>query len=193
MFRVLVIGDSLVEGVGDYEQQGWASRLSSVPGIQVSIDGVGGRTALDVLSVISNVSDSFDLALVQVGLNDSRYRDTLGRSEVPLADYCAAISNIVLLLQNSAARVAILGLTRVNEDLSDPYKPDKSYRNALIDTYDSQLRAMASSGAFDYVPVPTLLDDQNLLYDGLHPSTEGHERILESVLAYIDARLAQGS
>ena len=191
MCRILIVGDSLVEGVGDPEKRGWATRLSTVPGMLVTSDGVGGRTALDVLETVDKLPEGFDLALVQVGLNDSRYRDTLMGSEVSLSRYCKSITEIVRILQSKAIRVAILGLTRVDEKLTDPYKIDKSYRNQLIEIYDQRLKEMSQDEPFDYIPVPTLTNTPDLLFDGLHPSSEGHQLLLESVLAYIDARCAQ--
>ena len=87
-----------------------------------------------------------------------------------------------------AARVAILGITRVNVDLRYHYKPYKSYRNLLFDDYDRCLRDMALGGTFDYIPVSTLGERPGLLSDGLHPSPLGHELLLGSVLSYIDAK-----
>jgi hypothetical protein len=188
MKKVLVVGDSFVEGVGDLDRGGWAVRLGEIADITTIVNGVGGRTSIDVLDIVDSLPSGFDLAILQVGLNDSRYRDSLTGQEVELNIFKKAVSKIVESLNVKAARVAIMGLTRVNEDLTDPYKPDKSYRNRLIDDYDRCLRDMALGGTFDYIPVSTLGERPGLLSDGLHPSPLGHELLLGSVLSYIDAK-----
>lgn len=187
MKRILIVGDSFVEGVGDQEKGGWASRLAQIDGMAVTFDGVGGRTAQDVDLLKDCLPSGFDLAILQIGINDSRFRNSLGEAEVPLKQFKELIDRIAATLKTRAHRVAVMGLTRVDESLTDPYKPDKSYRNRMIDTYDACLREGASNGIYDYIPVPSLIDGKNLLSDGLHPSPNGHQLLLEAALLYIDA------
>jgi lysophospholipase L1-like esterase len=78
-------------------------------------------------------------------------------------------------------------LTRVDETKTSPYKEDKYYFNRNIEVYDAMLREIAASKGVTYIRVPTLLEEPDLLYDGLHPSDAGHARLLSAVSEQISA------
>jgi lysophospholipase L1-like esterase len=189
LMKIEVIGDSFVEGVGD-NSGGWAARLGRMPGFEVTSFGVGGDNTVDLLQRLSSLGSGADLILVEIGVNDSRHRPSLGDSEIPLADFTSNVKKIAHDLLGKSQRVAFLGLTRVDESRTDPYKDDKHYRNDLIANYDAELIKLAGEGYFEYVPVPNLADDPTLIFDGLHPSSQGHMQLLTAVLAFIDGRVA---
>jgi hypothetical protein len=75
-----------------------------------------------------------------------------------------------------------MGLTRVEESLTAPYKEDKYYLNRLIEEYDISLKTIAARNDAIYVSIPVLHDSPRFLADGLHPTDEGHRVILRSFL-----------
>ncbi len=181
---LLVLGNSFVEGVGATDTRGWASHLGNhLPHYRVITGGVGGNTSADLLSRIGEFSHSAPAVFViQIGLNDSRWRPSGGRCEVSIDDFRANMTRLLTYISSPAPEQYVLGLTRVDETLTTPFKPDKHYVNRLIEQYDGLLREVATAHAAIYVPLPPLTQAPGLLADGLHPSDAGHRMILRSFL-----------
>jgi lysophospholipase L1-like esterase len=78
-------------------------------------------------------------------------------------------------------RLGLVGLTRVDETKAAPFKADKYYFNRNVKVYDGILRRIAASKGVRYLRVPTLLEEPDLLVDGVHPSDSGHARLLSAV------------
>ena len=86
---ILVTGDSLVEGIGDTAGGGWAFRLKRAFGknYKLYIRGCGGHNVLDLQMRFEDELKKFcpNIVLIQIGLNDSRIRDSLGGERVASA------------------------------------------------------------------------------------------------------------
>lgn len=104
---------------------------------------------------------------------------------MPIDQFQVNVDAIVALLEETGARVALMGLTRVDESRTSPYKDDKHYRNDLIEKHDRVLRQVAQERGAEYVPVPALADEPGDLFDGLHPSQTGHDKLLVSFVASV--------
>ena len=189
LMRILIIGDSFVEGVGDDVSGGWSARLNQFGSYNVTSLGIGGDNTRDVLLRIPS-SDrhkqhKWDLILVEVGLNDSRWRPSKSSNEVPINEFRENLKKIAKQLSFVGHTIVFLGLTRVNEKLAAPYKEDKYYINKEINIYDNAIKEISYKIGCEYIPVPHLAPKDELLSDGLHPSPAGHKLILASVLAYL--------
>ena len=180
--RILVLGDSFVEGVGS-SSGGWAKMLAdSRPADDVTVSGVGGDNTVKLLARTAPFdSQRFDCVLIEVGLNDSRYRPSKDGSEVPIAEYADNLSTLARYFQERGATVTFVGLTRVDEGVTRPYKEDKHYINTELARYDEVLRKTANACDANYIGVPALADESGMLFDGVHPSEHGH-RILVDVI-----------
>ena len=183
--KILVIGNSFVEGVGATDKKGWAFLLKEeAPLHDFILSGVGGDNILKILNRVSNVPNiQFDIVILEVGLNDSRFRPSLQDNEVPLNSFSEKLMEFHLFFKskNEKCENIFLGLTHVNEGLTNPYKKDKHYLNDLIEQYDGAVKKVASQIGARYFSVPVLADNLNNLSDGLHPSDTGHALIKEFV------------
>ncbi|MEL6643318.1 MAG: GDSL-type esterase/lipase family protein [Pseudomonadota bacterium] len=182
--RVLIIGDSFVEGVGATGKQGWAQLLRDArdDDAEFTLSGIGGDTIAKILNRQSEFfGNSYSKVVLEVGLNDSRYRPSREENEIPISNFGAGVGRFIELWRSNGSNVLLIGLTRVDETKTVPYKQDKVYRNALIDIYDKCLAEVAISHGARYLPVPKLNDTAEALDDGLHPSDIGHKRIRSAV------------
>ena len=150
--------------------------------------GAGGDT-IESLSrrLEPALNDDYEIVLVEIGLNDSRIRRSLGHNEVLPREFRDVLERVLERLSTHTERLGVLGLTRVDEVKTSPYKKDKFYVNRDIAAYDAMLREMALSGGVSYIRVPTLLEEPDLLFDGLHPSDSGHAKLLSAVSEQIAA------
>lgn len=180
---VLIIGDSIVRGAGVDDSYGWAHRLRDrTTTANITVDGIGGRTVVDIVQQLKTYTlITFDTIIVAVGINDSVYRSDSGTHRVHIDTYEENLRDIATSVQTTHTRLIYIGLTRVDESLTTPYKEDKHYTNQYIDQYDQQLQSVALDVSAQYVPVPPLNGSSNLLSDGLHPSAQGYETLYKQI------------
>jgi lysophospholipase L1-like esterase len=183
--KILAIGDSFVQGVGD-ELGGWATRLGELDGFEVTQAGVAGNTVFDVLKRLPTAAEGhWQLGLLGVGLNDSRWKSLSGNNETPIEQYKTGLAEIISGLQLVCDSVAVLGLPQLDEAKTSPWRADWHYLNSYIAQYDLAVREVTTTCGVDYVPVSSLTRPGLIASDGLHPSAEGHQLILQSVLEYL--------
>ncbi len=190
MKKIAIFGDSFVEGVGDTEKGGWAYRLKDTmrSNFDVYIDGLGGRNIIDLKKVIQVFfkNNSADYIIINIGINDSRYRESLSGLEVPPEKFKRIYEEIIdLALQNGASHVIALGLSRVDEDIVFDYKPDKCHTNSNAELLDKEIASLASRKKVIYVPIANMIrttKSPNTLFDGLHPNSLGHSMIFNAVV-----------
>ncbi len=180
--RLVITGDSFVEGVGG-SNGGWAQMLSRrLTDISVEIFGIGGHTTRELKQRSADeIGDDAALVIIGIGINDSRIRPSLGQNEVPLEDFGANVNEIVSNAVRSGAACIVVGLTTVDELQTTPFKEDKIYKNNSMSEFDAVLRTTALNAGASYVGLPSLAAIPDALADGLHPSNTGHRMILESV------------
>ena len=180
--RILIIGDSFVEGVGGDESIGWAQVLENeFSNFAITISGEGG----DNVDKLHNrwPSQSYDVVIIQIGTNDSRFRPSLGNHEVKLDKFENRLEALVSNCRstNKAQKVILVGLFFVDERLTVPYKADKIYNNAGLHKFDKGIRRVAEKTNSEFVALNPLPTDFSYLSDGLHPSNSGHAFIAERV------------
>ena len=182
--KLLIIGDSIVAGVGADNKFGWAQKFLDKfkAYLCVDISGIGGDTIVKILTRQNNfLKKRYDLVVLEVGLNDSRFRPSLKLNEVAIKDFESGIARFVESWRSNNVTVLIVGLTRVDESKTIPFKEDKIYRNSDINFYDTSLKAICERTMAQYLPVPALSDKDQYLSDGMHPSTKGHEQLYHTL------------
>lgn len=191
-YTMVIIGDSFVRGTGAADRHGWSQMLADDMDeiYNVHINGHGGHNIQDILDRMdTDVIDlEPDIVLLQVGINDSRYRDSFDTDhEVPPAEFKDGLAQFVELIRAEAyphTQIIIVGTTPVDEDLTRPYKPDKQYVNSESKKYDDIIKNVCRENYVRYIDVFSHFADrdvEDLLDDGVHPNNEGHKLIYEVV------------
>lgn len=190
MKKIAIFGDSFVEGVGDDIKGGWALRFQEQISnkFNIHIDGLGGRNILDVKERLLPFLDSNEIfgLILNVGINDSRYRESKSDLEIPKDQFEKEYRGIIeFALAKGVEYVFLLGLSRVDESLVLNYKPDKSHTNANAELLDRVVASLANDDNVIYIPVANIIRADRLpetLYDGLHPNSLGHELIVKALM-----------
>ncbi len=181
----LIIGDSFIKGTGAQNNLGWAQMFkNNNPQLNVEISGVGGDNILKVNNRLSSLDkDMFDIVILGVGINDSRYRPSKNGYEISLDNFQDGLISFANYFteRNSKVSIFFTGLTKVDETKTSPYKHDKYYLNKNIEIFDRKLQETSSMIGVSYIYVPELIDNLNNLSDGLHPSNQGHKILLDAV------------
>ncbi|MDY6771143.1 MAG: GDSL-type esterase/lipase family protein [Candidatus Nanohaloarchaea archaeon] len=212
MTNVVVFGDSVAVGCWD-RQGGWVDRVRSELYSRVVDDdvpsyesgnyaevynlSVSGETAVGTLERFEDelpprVSEDRETVVVlAVGANDA-YRED-GELNTPPERFRETMQELVAAAQGWTDRVLLVGPPAVDEDRVDPvpWHPTISYFEEDRDRYAAIIAEVADVNDLPHVSPFDGIDEAEkevLLDDGVHPSTEGHARLAESVLDVLDDR-----
>ncbi len=201
MANILVFGDSITYGSWDLEG-GWVDRLKhSLLGksldskfeeyFEVYNLGVPGDTTSDLLLRFNREAKSRfgnkdkTVVLFQVGVNDSTVLSSSSR-KVSQKEFEKNLTTLIKEGKNYAYFIMFIGLTPViDEQVSPiPWSPNESYIDSEIKSYDTIIRKVSNKTGVEYLD---LFDEisreeyKNYLEDGVHPNSEGHRIIFETV------------
>ncbi|HEX8080091.1 MAG TPA: GDSL-type esterase/lipase family protein [Jatrophihabitans sp.] len=184
--RLLIAGDSLVEGVGASNKHGWAQQVAEASSIPTDIIGIGGLTAQELYDRLQSEDISgYSVICLAIGLNDSRYRADQEQYETELDQFRSDLEQLLRMVTNGPRRVGLLSLLRVDEARSAPLKEDKKYFNVDIVRYEETLRDLASNFNVEVIEAPDMHLDPSNYDDGVHPSDSGHHQIFERVWEWL--------
>ncbi len=194
--KILVFGDSIAHGVWDREG-GWAQRLRRfldekkfpIPLFNLSITT---ETTEDLLKRFEfeteqRMRGDEIIIIFAIGVNDSQiFR---GRELVPPERFEKNVEKLVNLAGKYTEKIVFLGLLPVDEEKTNPvaWNPDVSYRNDRIEKYNGIIKKVCEARGIPFIDLfGEWFDDyKNYLDDGLHPNSEGHKRIFETVKNFL--------
>lgn len=187
MKTTCIFGDSIAWGALD-AGGGWADCLKDFvmeehDGIVYNL-GVSGDDTNGVLKRfdIEASAREPDIAIFAVGINDSQRIAPQNENRVSLEQFRSNLKALVEKTREKGMRAVFVGLTRVIEEKTTPipWKPDVSYTNADIASYDAAIREVAEEMSASYIDVSAVLSASDIL-DGVHPNAEGHRILFEVI------------
>ncbi len=207
--RVLVFGDSIAHGTWDKEGGGWVERLNLERGWRNAKAtesayhdfynlSISGDTSTGVVARIEpeirarKWSDAPFIVVVAIGTNDS---NSSPRQHVELSRFRENLEKIVSLSRKFTDKILFVGLPSVDETLSNPWIEDESicFTNNELQKYEETIRKMCVRQNLPFVAIHEMFQAEqaqhNLLPDGLHPNSAGHELIANLVLPELDKLL----
>ena len=199
----MAIGDSITLGHWD-PRGGWVARLRQAADEEVVVSrrerysavynlGISSNTSADVRERYEGEvsarfpagSDAQEYVALAVGINDSQLRD--GKGLFTPEEYRKNMEELAELAQDRGHRLVIVGLTPVNEELTDPVPWDetKAFRNELIAEFNDVAADVArrcKESFADLLSDPDLRSsDIHLDWDGLHLNARSHDRVAQIV------------
>lgn len=200
--HIIAFGDSITYGLND-EKGGWVSRLrrelekADIAGsvhVKNSIDncGVRGDTTEDLLkrfdvecSARVERKDN-PIILFSIGVNDSS-RNREGSSRVPIETYRINLGRLFEKAKVVTDKIIFVGLFPADESRTTPinWNPDRSFTNNTISEYNSSIKVFCKENDLTFVDVFKQFSNKpylELLSDGLHPNSKGHQKIYKSIM-----------
>jgi lysophospholipase L1-like esterase len=198
--RILVFGDSIAQGMWD-PAGGWVQRLWQEY-TQAEIDG-GFK---DDQPVIFNLGVTGDMTqnvvkrlaletaarkwltdeliiIIAVGINDTMVFKNVESNSTEL--YKGELQQLIAAARQYTEKILFVGLTAVDEKRTASPDQQYVYTNARIKEFERTLRVFCEENNLPIVKVFETFEEkqaeENLLADGLHPNTAGHERIASLV------------
>jgi lysophospholipase L1-like esterase len=197
--RHILFGDSIGFGVGDYENGGWATQLRLFIDrsqknkahnlINLSISGDTTRGLLNrmereaKLRMRDKSPEEFRF-LIAIGTNDSRVNKDDLENDISKEEFRENILKLIKIAEKLSKEIVLIGLVPVYEPQTTPFKENKHYIVSRMEEYNRVLREVAQERELKFVDMFAdwkTKDLEILFADGLHPNTEGHKMIFETV------------
>lgn len=207
--HIIIFGSSITWGAWDKEG-GWAQRIKSLADKKAAESnyndeyttvyclGVSGDNTEDLLrryeiELKARLSeDEKNLVLIEIGINDSQFILNENKHRVSKEDYRENLLKLSEITKSQGANLIFVGLTPVDSRVDPiPWKQSATYRLDFIKKYDSILKDVCEEQNLPFIELLSKFDNkdyQNLLTDGLHPSTEGHKIMFEEVKNYLESK-----
>lgn len=204
MSRIFVNGDSVTYGYWDEHVGGWANRLktdvmrSKDYAHEVVNFALGNQTLNKIVDrfpgQLQPYGKSRSLGILMLGASDSVIRKGQLQPQNPIKDFKQQLPQLGDILREARVTPIFVGLYPVDEARSNP-SPITGDRFSVERglEYDSAIRSFAESLDAPYVDLQAIWSattDKLLSFDGVHPSTDGHEIIAREVTATVHQRLA---
>jgi len=204
MKAILCFGDSITFGVGEMPTRGWGGRLKDYFEVKDQFHyvfnlGFPGHTSKDLLErigaelktrvCIKRDGDEF-LVLFSIGTNDCRYQDAPANNNVRVKEeeFRDNVKKIISLIKKYPAKIIGLGIPPVNEKLTLPFEGEYFFTNERVKLFNDILKESCEHNDVLFLDIFENLikgDYSKLLKDGLHPNSEGHEKIYQIVKEFL--------
>lgn len=194
--NILVFGDSITYGAWDNEKGGWVNRirlaLENKSEIYFNIYNLGipGDTTINLKKRFDNECnqrfniDDKTIIIFSIGINDSQI--TENKRTILISDFKKNIEELNDKAKQYTSHILFIGLTKVDETRTKPVLWDNNinYINEEIIKYNEELKNICKEKEINYLDVYNLLDTTDL-DDGLHPNNNGHQKLCEEILKYL--------
>lgn len=204
MARILVFGDSITYGAWDTMRGGWADRLKSFC-MEKELEnsrfdyavynlGISGDNTENVLRRLENEincriwKDEKIIIIFAIGVNDSWFINSENSFKVAPDNFRNNLKEIIKISQKFSSSIAFIGLTPVDEIRTILWDIDISYKNEYISNYDNIIKLICRENNIHFIDMFgefNKVDYKKLLEDGLHPNSEGHQKMFEIVRNYL--------
>lgn len=203
----LVFGDSVAYGTLD-PQGGWVVRLKnyltkkSLPRYRKTktpkdvnlvynlgrsgdaIEGLLGRFESEVKHRHPNYRET--LLIFQIGTNDCYLDSSTNKTRTNPKLFKTRLQKLIKLARKYSNNVVFLTLTPVDENktIPIPWRKTQIYTNKNIKEYNQIIKDVCGENKIAYLDMFKRFKKENyikLLEDGLHPNSEGHELIYQTV------------
>ena len=198
MKKIAIWGDSVAQGFYDAEKEGWVARLieslknknknknpKSI--FNLSISGDDTNDLLYRFEVESAAREP-ELIIFAIGINDSQYYGTKDKSRISKEDSKNNLYTLIKQARKFTDKIVFVGLTRVEDEkvMPVPWKEGVFYDSENIKEYDSIIREVCNKEKLFYIEMFNTLEFSDL-EDGLHPNSEGHQKMAEVIEKYLIA------
>lgn len=205
MSQILIFGDSIAYGAWDKEG-GWAERLkifSNKKSIESNLEfycavynlAFDGDTTENLLNrvdfeVKQRAHGEEVILIFAIGSNDSEIINPDNTLKVFPEKFSQNIKDLISVSKKYSAKIIFSGLLPVDETKVDPipWAADRSYKNKSIKKYNDTIKSVCAENKIGFIEIFEKFektDYKNLLEDGVHPNTKGHEKIFEIIKDYL--------
>jgi len=203
MARICVFGNSIIWGADDLIKGGWVDRFKiyfkkTGKFNEVFNLGIPGNASTLLLKRIENECKARlkielkngNIVIIQTGINDSVFFQNEKDLEISPERFRENIQKLINVAQTFSSKIVFVGLSPVEESKTNPipWDTNKSYKNEHIKKYNEIIKSVCEENKIYFIEIFDnwmKSDYKKLLEDGLHPNSEGHQKIFELVKSFL--------
>ena len=208
MTQILIFGDSIAWGAWDREGGGWVERLWKTLAERNIADSemhyrlynlsISGDTTGWLLERFENETKQRTdfreegeetVIIFAIGINDTKFILEQDVTMVPAKQFENNISTLIQQAKKHTAKIVFVGLTPLDENVEKFTKPlGYVYRNEHIKRFDDIIKSVCTKNGVHFVEIFEKFSAdgyKQLLEDGLHPNSAGHQRVFEIVKEFL--------
>jgi len=191
--RIAVFGDSISAGAYDNKVGGWVNRLNLLcmnkcEDVLVYNRSISGDSTKDLLKYVKVECEALnpEIVIFAIGINDSRYTKTTDNYYVPPKQFEKNLKKLIKITRRFTKKIVFLALSAVDENkvTPKPWHDTEYYYQKNIDEYNLIIRKICKADNLEVIPLKRELT-KNMLFDGLHPNSKGHQQIFEIVRDFL--------
>ena len=201
----MIFGSSITYGAWDSEG-GWANRLRSFldqKNLSGQKDylllynlGIDGDDTVKILKRFNNESEArlaewdneSTVIIFEIGINDSCYRETKNNPAVLPEKFEENLTDLIKKTrEGSVSKAIFLGLAKGSDKETMPFlgsTTGKCYDKENVIIYNDIIKKVCEKEKVLFIDILDKMVDSDF-YDGLHPNTEGHQKIFEIVKEFL--------
>jgi lysophospholipase L1-like esterase len=128
-----------------------------------------------------------DVIIIDIGTNDSSYLKSKSENYVPLTRFENNLVELIGQAKKITQEIIFVGLTAVEESKTSPvpWETDFSYTNENIAIYNAKIKEICAKNNLLFIEMKDLLKNEDL-EDGLHPNSNGHEKMFLRVKDFLE-------
>ena len=212
MAQILVFGDSVAWGAWDREG-GWVARLRKyidektldTPEFcntdfhqiyNLGISSVSGENSTDLLKRFESETkprvfgEDEVVFIFEIGDNDSMFLKDKNAFAVPPEKFRKHLQKLIQTAKKYSSKIVFVGTAAVDESRTAPVPWDKNmfFKNEYIQKYSKIIKNACKKNKINFIEISETFMKANyksLLEDGLHPNSEGHKIIFETVKNFL--------
>ena len=201
MFGISVFGDSITFGRGNNIDRGWCGRLRKYFEAKdcynclynLCLCGDTTTNLLQRFDIEAKARVKFirdqdrQVIIFSIGINDSRL---LGKDKIPeteIDDFEKNIQTLIDKAKNYSKEIVFIGLTPVDESTTLDYE-GTMFTNERVKKYNDKIKEICQKNnipSLDIFQEFSKLNYTKLLGDGLHPNSEGYEKMYKLIKSFL--------
>lgn len=204
--NILVFGDSIAWGFGDSKKGGWVDQLKAffhsgeyikrLVFYTVYNLGIGGDTTDLLLERFKNEIEAreeenpkvrkTDIVIFAIGINDSNFLNSKDNSRVSIENFQKNLIELINQAKEFTEKIIFVGLNEADESKTAPtlWNEESYWTNENIKKYESVIKSVCQENNLLFIDVFDLLNKEDL-DDGLHPNSQGHQKMFERVRDFL--------
>ncbi|XOA43126.1 MAG: SGNH/GDSL hydrolase family protein [Candidatus Nealsonbacteria bacterium] len=205
--NILIFGNSIA--LASFEKrEGWIGRLkdlvnekslalpkpenwNAIYNLGVSGDTLEGLAKRFENETSARVKEEKKMIIVfAAGVNDAQFIHSQNSLRFSQEQIKSSLQKLLVLAKKFSSKIIFIGPTPVDEEKTTPipWNPDKSYKNENIKRNNEVIKNFCKDNNLYFIEIFEEFvkrDYQQLLDDGLHPNSEGHQKIFEIVKNFL--------
>lgn len=196
--KICIFGDSITHGFCDEEKGGWANRLKiflekEFQDVAVYNLGISGEITDDILERFENESRAREdnVLVFAIGINDSQCIKSKNNPRTSLKEFKNNLKKLIEKSRALTSEIIFIGLTDIDESktMPIPWRSDTYYDKENVYAYNQALKLVCEEEKISFLDMAGALDIINDLTDGLHPNSEGHEKMFLRIKDFMVEKL----